>query len=229
MRVLLIEDEAQLAAQVADRLKGEGYVVDLAEDGRTGLHLARDYPVDLAIVDLGLPELSGLELIRCLRADGSRLPILVLTARHQWQDRVEGLEAGADDYLTKPFRMEELLARMNALLRRAAGFAHPVLTAGPLALDTRAKQASVSGMPVALTAFEYRVLEYLMHRPGQAVSKTELTEHLYPDEADRDSNVIEVFIRRLRQKLDPDGTLQPIQTQRGLGYALRVGLDEAGR
>ncbi|MCC5811482.1 MAG: response regulator transcription factor [Ectothiorhodospiraceae bacterium] len=223
MRLLIIEDEPQLSQQLDQRLCAEGYVVDVAADGVTGLHLATDYPVDLAVVDLGLPNLSGLELIRRVRASGNRLPILVLTARHQWQDRVEGLEAGADDYLTKPFRMEELLARINALLRRAAGFAHPTLTAGPLALDTRAKRAAINGEALSLTAFEYRVLEYLMHRPGQTVSKTELTEHLYPDETDRDSNVIEVFVRRLRQKLDPDGSLQPIETLRGLGYALRLG------
>ncbi len=223
MRLLIIEDETQLSDQLARRLSAEGYVVDLAADGVTGLHLATDYPIDLAVVDLGLPDLSGLELIRRLRASGNRLPILVLTARHQWQDRVEGLEAGADDYLTKPFRMEELLARINALLRRAAGFAHPTLTAGPLELDTRAKRAAINGEALNLTAFEYRLLEYLMHRPGQTVSKTELTEHLYPDEADRDSNVIEVFVRRLRQKLDPDGSLQPIATLRGLGYTLRLG------
>lgn len=222
MRILVIEDEAALARQLEHRLKSESFVVDLAEDGPTGLHLARDYPVDLAIVDLGLPGLSGLELIQQLRAEGSRLPILILTARGSWQDRVAGLEAGADDYLPKPFRMEELLARMNALLRRMGGWAHPVLQAGPVALDTRTRSVTLHDRPLELTAYEYRLLEYLLHRPGTVVSKTELSEHLYPDDEDRDSNVIEVFIRRLRQKLDPDGTLNPIETLRGRGYCLRL-------
>ncbi|MCP1673792.1 two-component system response regulator PhoP [Natronocella acetinitrilica] len=221
MRLLIVEDEAALREQIHQRLSSEGFVVDLAEDGDTGLHLATDYPVDLAIVDLGLPGRSGLELIRELRGKGSRLPVLILTARDGWQDRVIGLESGADDYLTKPFHFEELLARVNALLRRSAGWAHPELPFGPYRLHTANKQLSFDGEDIPLTAYEYRLLEYLAFRPGQVVSKQDLTEHLYPDEADRDSNVIEVFIRRLRQKLDPDSTLQPIVTHRGLGYSLR--------
>lgn len=227
MRLLLVEDEQELAAQLIRRLQDEGFVVDHADDGPGGLHFATDYPVDLAIVDLGLPGFSGLELIERLRAGGSRLPVLILTARQAWQDRVAGLEAGADDYLGKPFRMEELLARVNALLRRVGGWAHPVLEAGPLALDTRSQSASIQGRALDLTAYEYRLLAYLMHHPQTVVSKSELTEHLYPDDSDRDSNVIEVFIRRLRQKLDPDGNLQPIETLRGRGYCFRLGADRA--
>ncbi|MEX0729722.1 MAG: response regulator transcription factor [Aquisalimonadaceae bacterium] len=224
MRILVIEDEPELARQLEHRLTRESFIVDLAHDGPTGLHLARDYPIDLAIVDLGLPGLSGLDIIQQLRTEGSRLPILILTARQGWQDRVAGLESGADDYLGKPFRMEELLARINALLRRTGGWAHPVLQAGPIALDTRTRSVSLNGQPLELTAYEYRVLEYLLHRPGTVISKNELTEHLYPDDADRDSNVIEVFIRRLRQKLDPDDSLGPIETLRGRGYRLRPDL-----
>ncbi|MCK8517135.1 response regulator transcription factor [Methylonatrum kenyense] len=223
MRLLLVEDEQELASQLCKRLQDEGFVVDHAADGPSGLHFATDYPIDLAIVDLGLPGFSGLELIQRLRADGSRLPVLILTARQAWQDRVAGLEAGADDYLGKPFRMEELLARVNALLRRVGGWAHPVLEAGPIALDTRSQTVSLAGKALDLTAYEYRLLAYLMHRPDEVVSKLELTEHLYPDDADRDSNVIEVFIRRLRQKLDPDNSLHPIETLRGRGYSFRLG------
>ncbi len=221
MRLLVVEDELALREQLCRRLTAEGFVVDSAGDGETGLHLAVDYPVDLAIIDLGLPGRSGLDLLRELRARGSRLPVLILTARDGWQDRVIGLENGADDYLTKPFHFQELLARLNALLRRAAGWAHPVLEFGPYRLHTAGKQLHLDDQEIPLTAFEYRLLEYLAFRPGQVVSKQALTEHLYPDEEDRDSNVIEVFIRRLRQKLDPDAERQPIVTHRGLGYSLR--------
>lgn len=221
MRLLIVEDEDALRAQMTERLAAEGFVVDSAGDGDTGLHLATDYPLDIAIIDLGLPGRSGLELIAELRRRGVRLPVLILTARDGWRDRVTGLEAGADDYLTKPFHFEELLARVNALLRRSAGWAHPELSFGDFRLNTTGKQLTLAGEEIALTAFEYRLLEYLAFRPGQVVSKQDLTEHLYPDEADRDSNVIEVFVRRLRQKLDPDGSRQPIVTHRGLGYSLR--------
>ena len=218
MRLLVVEDEAPLRAQLVERLRAEGFAVEEAADGREGLYIGEEYPLDLGIIDLGLPELSGIELIHRLRAAGKAFPILILTARGAWQDKVEGLEAGADDYLVKPFHMEELLARINALLRRAAGFAQPVLSFGPLTLDTRAQTVRRDGRAVELTAFEYKVLEYLALHPGQVISKTELTEHLYDQDYDRDSNVLEVFIGRLRRKLDPRGELHPIETLRGRGY-----------
>jgi len=222
MRILLVEDEAGLQRQLGDRLRAEGYVLDCAGDGEEGLYFGREYVYDAAIVDLGLPKLGGLDLIRRLRGANRRWPILVLTARGHWQDKVAGLEAGADDYLTKPFQMEELLARLNALVRRAAGFASPVLACGPVELDMARKEVRHSGQVVELTAFEYRVLEYLMLNPGRVVSKTELTDHLYEQDFERDSNVIEVFIGRLRKKLDP---FNPVRTIRGQGYRLNV---EAG-
>ncbi len=218
MRVLIIEDEAPLRAQLARRLQEAGYAVDAAGDGEEGLYLGCEYPFDVAVVDLGLPRLSGIEVIRRLRQRERRFPILILTARGRWQEKVEGLEAGADDYLVKPFHMEELLARLKALLRRAAGWASSRVRCGPLALDLDSQQVAVAGHPVELTAFEYKALEYLVLHAGQVVSKTELTEHLYDQDFDRDSNVIEVFIARLRRKLDPDGSLQPIETLRGRGY-----------
>lgn len=222
MRIMIAEDETSLRHRLAAHLRATGHVVDEAADGDTALHLGRDYPLDLAIVDLGLPGTDGLALIRALRTEGRDLPILILTARGRWQDKVEGLESGADDYLVKPFHMAELEARLQALLRRAGGWAAPLLRCGPIALDTREQRATRDGETVELTAFEYRLLEYLMHRAGEVVSKTALTEHLYDDEAQRDSNVIEVFVRRLRRKLDPGGTLQPIETLRGRGYRLTL-------
>ena len=220
MRILLIEDEAALRASVAAALaEGEtGAVVDEAADGEEGLYLAREYPLDLAIVDLGLPKLSGLEVIRQLRADASRLPILVLTARGRWQDKVEGLEAGADDYLTKPFEMPELIARVRALWRRAAGSATTTLALGPYTLDLDRQQVACEGAAVELTAFEFRLLDYLARHRERVVSKQELGDYLYPHEDDRDSNVVEVLIGRLRRKLDPAARWTPIQTVRGRGY-----------
>ena len=220
MRVLIVEDEPSLREQLAAALRKAGHVVDVAADGREGLYAATEYPIDLAVVDLGLPAVSGLELIRGVRASGRRTPILVLTARDRWQDKVEGLEAGADDYVTKPFQTEEVLARVQALLRRAAGFADPVLRVGVIALDTRTQQVSVAARPVELTSFEYRLLEYLMLHAGEVVSKSELTEKLYEQDFERDSNTIEVFVGRLRRKLDPDERLHPIETLRGRGYRL---------
>lgn len=220
MRILLIEDEAALRATLQERLRQEGHVVDAAADGEEGLYGGTEYPVDVAIVDLGLPKLSGMEVIRQLRARGRTFPILILTARGRWQDKVEGLEAGGDDYLVKPFEVEELLARLRALVRRAAGWTQASLQCGPLVLDTTAQTLQLDGAPVELTGYEYRVLEYLMLHSGEVVSKTELTEHLYEEDQDRDSNVIEVFIRRLRRKLDPDNRLNPIETLRGRGYRL---------
>jgi len=218
MRILVIEDEVTLREQLAARLQQAGYAVDAAGDGEEGLYLGCEHPFDVALVDLGLPRLSGIEVIRRLRQRGRRFPILILTARGRWQEKVEGLEAGADDYLVKPFHMEELLARLKALLRRAAGWASSQVRCGSLSLDMDSQQVSVAGRPVELTAFEYKALEYLMLHAGQVVSKSELTEHLYDQDFDRDSNVIEVFVARLRRKLDPDGSLQPIETLRGRGY-----------
>ena len=221
MRVLLVEDEPRLRTQLQSALQDRGYPVDAAEDGENGLFLGREYPFDLAIIDLGLPGISGMRLIRELRGLGRDFPILILTARDSWQDKVEGLEAGADDYLTKPFHPEELLARMNALVRRTTGHASPQIAHHGILLDTAEQRVSINGMAIELTGHEYRVLEYLMSHAGKVISKTELTEHIYDQDFDRDSNVLEVFIRRLRKKLDPEGTLQPIETLRGRGYRFR--------
>ncbi|MDA0687861.1 MAG: response regulator transcription factor [Proteobacteria bacterium] len=218
MRLLVVEDESLLRQQLEQGLTKQGYVVDAAEDGKAGLYYATEYDYDAAIVDLGLPEIDGISLIKQIRAEDKEFPILILTARGDWQDKVAGLDAGADDYVVKPFQMEEILARLNALLRRAAGFAKPKLEFGPLNLDLTAKRLTVDGNAVDLTAYEYKMLEYLMLHPGQVISKTELTEHLYAQDYDRDSNVLEVFVRRLRQKLDPEQTLKPIETVRGQGY-----------
>lgn len=222
MRLLVVEDEDLLRARLVKALGDSGYVVDSASDGKTALFHATEYGYDAAIIDLGLPEIDGLTLIRTIRDKGLVFPILILTARDNWTDKVQGLDAGADDYVVKPFQIEEIRARLNALLRRAAGFAKPALEFGPLRLDTTAKRLSVHGADVELTAYEYKVLEYLMLHPGKVVSKTELTEHLYEQDHDRDSNVLEVFIRRLRQKLDPHETLKPIETIRGQGYRFHV-------
>lgn len=220
MRALVVEDEVRLRREVAEALAGTGFVVDQAGDGDEGAYMALDFPVDIAIVDLGLPGPDGLDLIRRVRGAGLRYPVLILTARSRWQEKVTGLEAGADDYLVKPFEMPELLARVQALLRRAGGWASPVLEHGPIMLDMRTSEVCLDGTPVALTAFEYRLLAYLMHHPGEVLSKTRLMEHLYADEDQRDSNVLEVFVRRLRRKLDPRRRWQPIETLRGRGYRL---------
>ncbi|HUI62456.1 MAG TPA: response regulator transcription factor [Steroidobacteraceae bacterium] len=218
MRVLVVEDEVTLRDSLKARLADAGFTVDVAADGEEGLFAALEFPLDVAIVDLGLPKLSGLELIRRVRAQRKSFPILILTARDRWQDKVEGLQAGADDYVAKPFHFEEVLARVQALLRRAGGWASPELTCGPVSLDTRAQTVKVDGSPVELTTFEYRILEHLMLRAGEVISKTELTERLYDEESERDSNVIEVLVGRLRRKLDPQETLRPIETLRGRGY-----------
>lgn len=218
MRVLVVEDEFELRDQLQQRLVKAGYSVEVAADGQEGVYYGLEYPFDLAIIDLGLPKLSGIELIRQLRQGSIDFPILILTARDNWQDKVEGLEVGGDDYLVKPFHMQELLARLNALLRRSAGLSSPVIGWGPIELNTAQQTATLKGNEVSLTAYEYKVLEYLMLHAGKVVSKSELTEHIYDQDFDRDSNVLEVFIRRLRGKLDPAGELQPIETLRGRGY-----------
>ena len=218
MRALVIEDDPHLRGQVTQMFADEGFAVDQAADGENGLYMATEYPVDIAIIDLGLPGASGIDIIRGARKAGRSFPILILTARDGWQSKVEGLEAGADDYLVKPFHREELLARARALLRRSGGWAQPQLTCGPVTVDTTAKTVTVNERPVELTAYEFKVLEYLILHAGEVVSKSTLTEHLYAEEDERDSNVIEVFIRRLRTKIDPDATLAPITTLRGSGY-----------
>ena len=218
MRLLLVEDDAALRLPLARQLEAEGYRVDQAKDGEEGLFLAQEYPFDLAIVDLGLPKLNGLTIVQRLRAAGSTMPLLILTARSSWQDKVTGLEAGADDYLTKPFEYPELAARVKALLRRSLKAASDVLAFGPLAIDFAAQSARLHGEPMDLTAYEYRVLEYLVRERPRVVSKQALSDYLYPHDQDRDSNVLEVLVGRLRRKLDPEGRLAPIETLRGRGY-----------
>lgn len=220
MRIMVVEDEVVLCQQIQNFFSDKGFAVDVAHTGADGLYVGKEFPVDAAIVDIGLPDFSGIELIKQLRKAHIDIPILILTARGRWQEKVEGLESGADDYLVKPFHFEELLARMNALLRRSSGNAHPVLTLGNIELDTLAQQVTAGGKLLELTAYEYKVLEYLMFRKNTVISKTVLTEHIYDEDFERDSNVIEVFIGRLRKKLDPDGTLKPIETLRGRGYRM---------
>lgn len=218
MRALVVEDDPALREQVCRHLSDEGYAVDSAADGEQGQYMAVEYPLDIAIIDLGLPKTPGIAIIKAVRKAGRSYPILILTARDGWQSKVEGLEAGADDYLVKPFHKEELLARARALVRRSGGWSSPQLESGPIILNTASKTVSLGGAAVEVTAYEYRVLEYLVMHAGEVVSKSTLTEHLYNEDEERDSNVIEVFIRRLRTKLDPDSTLNPIATQRGSGY-----------
>ncbi len=222
MRILVVEDEITLCNQIRQYLVDKGFAVDTANTGSDGYYMGKEFPVDAAVIDIGLPDFSGIELIKRLRKDKIGMPILILTARSRWQEKVEGLEAGADDYLGKPFHYEELLARLNALIRRSAGQAHPVLTHDNIELDTVAQEVRVSGEKLELTAYEYKVLEYLMFRKGELISKSVLTAHIYDEDFDRDSNVIEVFIGRLRKKLDPDGTRKPIETLRGRGYRIPV-------
>ena len=221
MRILVIEDETELRELLGRALKKEGFAVDLCADGTEGLYYATEFPIDLAIIDLGLPGLSGMEIVRKARAAERDFPILILTARADWQDKVEALELGADDYVTKPFRLEEVIARVHALLRRTAGHAAPEVSFGPLTIHLSAQDVFVKGQPLELTSFEYKVLEYFVLHPGQVVSKMELNEHLYDEDADPDSNVIEVIMGRLRRKIDPQGDWQPIETLRGRGYRFR--------
>ena len=216
MRLLLVEDDPTLRAQLRAGLSEAGYAVDAADNGRDAHHLGAHEPFDAVILDLGLPQLDGLSVLKRWREEGRNMPVLILTARDSWHEKVAGIDAGADDYLAKPFHMQELLARLRALIRRAQGLASPLLQCGALSLDTRSGRVAVHGQTLTLTSHEHRLLAYLMHRPGMVVSRTELTEHLYAQDFDRDSNTIEVFIGRLRRKLPPE----TIETVRGMGYRL---------
>ncbi len=228
MRALVVEDQAELRGQLSSLLKAAGFAVDAAEDGEDGLFQASELPLDIAVVDLGLPKLDGVELIRRVRKQGKDIPILILTARGRWQEKVEGLEAGADDYLTKPFQPEELVARVRALIRRKGGWTQSEMTCGPITLTPGSQTVTVHGRPVDLTAYEYKVLEALMLQAGEVLSKTQLSEKIYAEDQDRDSNVIEVFIKRLRSKIDADGKLNPIETLRGRGYRLTLARNNRG-
>jgi len=220
MRILIVEDEQALNQQIHAFFSAQGFAVDTAQTASEGYFFATEYPIDTAIIDIGLPDSSGIELVSRLRKENYRLPVLLLTARSRWQDKVAGLEAGADDYLAKPFHYEELLARVNALLRRSQGQAHPVLSYATIKLDSLSQEVMVDDEIIELTAYEYKVLEYLLFHQGEVVSKSVLTDHIYDEDFERDSNVIEVFIGRLRKKIDPQGTLQPIETLRGRGYRI---------
>ena len=222
MRILVVEDDEDLNRQIAAALSDAGYVVDSARDGEEGYFLGDTEPYDAIVLDLGLPKLDGLSVLEKWRRAGRTAPVLILTARDRWSDKVAGIDAGADDYVAKPFHMEEVLARLRALLRRAAGHATNEIECGPLRLDARAARVTVNGTPVKLTSLEYRLLAFLKHHQQQVVSRTELTEHLYDQDFDRDSNTIEVFVGRLRKKLGAD----LIETVRGMGYRLRDGGDE---
>jgi two-component system, OmpR family, response regulator len=216
MRVLVVEDDADLRGQLVRALEEAGYAVDSAPDGEEGKFLGETEPYDAVVLDLGLPKIDGVSVLKSWRADDRGMPVLILTARGRWSEKVEGFDAGADDYLTKPFHMEELLARMRALVRRAAGHASATLECGDLAVDTRQSRATLAGEPIKLTSHEYKVLAYLIHHRGRVVPRTELVEHIYDQDFDRDSNTIEVFIGRLRRKIGQDR----ITTERGLGYRL---------
>ncbi|MDZ7684987.1 MAG: response regulator transcription factor [Gammaproteobacteria bacterium] len=222
-RLLLIEDEAKLREQLLPILERHEYEVEVCGDGKKALHIVQKFDFDIAVVDLGLPYVSGMEIVQKVRAEGRDYPILILTARSDWKDKVDGLAAGADDYLVKPFHVQELIARLDALTRRASGQFKPAIELGPVRMDTRGKRVEVLGERIELTAYEFNLLEYMMLRPGEVVSKTELTDHLYDQDFDRDSNVIEVFVGRLRKKLDPDNSLKPIETVRGQGYRFSLG------
>lgn len=223
MRILVVEDEASLRAQLVDVLKGAGYAVDEADNGEDGHFLGDTEPYDAIILDLGLPVLDGLTVLNRWRSDGRAMPVLILTARDRWREKVAGFDAGADDYLTKPFQMEELLARIRALIRRTAGHASPVIECGDIAIDTRSSRVTRDGAPIKLIGHEYKLIAYLAHERDRVVSRTELTEHIYDQDFDLDSNTIEVFIGRLRRKLGTD----VIETVRGLGYRLAGAAEES--
>lgn len=217
MKILIVEDDQRLRQQLVQPLEQNGFHCQQAADGMEGYFHASEYPFDMAVIDLGLPKIDGIELIRRLRVDGCQFPILILTARNGWKSRVEGLDAGADDYMEKPFHIEELVARCRALLRRTTGNSN-TLQAGPLELDLTAQQVLLNGAVMELTAFEYKILEYMMRRTGEVISKTVLTDYLYDQDFERDSNVIEVLVGRLRKKLAGDNGFAPIITLRGRGY-----------
>lgn len=221
MRLLLIEDDLDLQRNLNEHLIKANYSIDLASDGETGLFQGKEYPYDAAIIDVGLPIVDGINVIRLLRESSIGFPILVLTARDSWQDKVAGLDAGADDYLTKPFQAEELLARLNALIRRSAGQASPLIKNGPLTVNTKSLQVEVNSKAIKLSSSEYKLLEYMILHLDEVTSKATLTEHIYDQDFDLDSNVIEVFIRRLRKKLDPENEFNFIETLRGHGYKLK--------
>jgi two-component system OmpR family response regulator len=223
MRLLLIEDDPDLSRQLETALKDTGYAVDVAYDGEEGHFLGDTEPYDAVVLDLSLPKMDGVTILENWRRNDRDMPVLILTARDRWSDKVAGFDAGADDYVAKPFYTEELLARLRALLRRTAGQASPELECGPLCVDTRGARVMVNGEPIKLTSLEYRLLAYLMHHQGRVVSRSELVEHLYQQDFDRDSNTIEVFVGRLRKKLKVD----VIQTVRGLGYRIAMSEDDA--
>ena len=220
MRILVAEDDSRLLMQLDSLFQQQGFSIDLADDGEKALFQLKEVNYDLAVIDIGLPKLDGFDVIRQARSSDVSTPVLILTARDRWQEKVEGLDAGADDYLTKPFHNEELLARVKALIRRASGQASSTIEFGPVVLDMQAKEIRVNARALDLTAYEYKVMEYLMLHPQKVISKTELTEHIYDQDFDLDSNVIEVFVGRLRRKLDPEGTLKPIETLKGRGYRI---------
>jgi two-component system OmpR family response regulator len=217
MRILIVEDDKDLNRQLAEAFADAGYVVDRAHDGEEGHFLGDTEPYDAVVLDIGLPQIDGISVVERWRRDGRKMPVLMLTARDRWSDKVAGIDAGADDYVAKPFHMEEVLARLRALIRRAAGHASSELECGPLRLDTKASKADVDGKPLKLTSHEFRLLAYMMHHMGEVVSRTELVEHLYDQDFDRDSNTIEVFVGRLRKKMGID----LIETVRGMGYRMR--------
>lgn len=219
MRILVVEDEPTLAEQLVEGVSAAGYVVDVAHNGVDGHFMGDSQPYDAVVLDIGLPRMDGITVLKTWRSSGRTMPVLILTARDGWHEKVAGIDAGADDYLTKPFHMEELLARLRALIRRASGHASTELVCGPLRLDTRSSRASAEGRTLTLTSHEYRVLAYLMHHQGEIVSRADLIEHIYDQDFDRDSNTVEVFIARLRKKLPPG----LIETVRGLGYRLASG------
>lgn len=217
MRILVVEDDKELNRQLCEALGDAGYVVDRAFDGEEGHFLGDTEPYDAVVLDIGLPQMDGISVLERWRRDGRRMPVLILTARDRWSDKVSGIDAGADDYVTKPFHIEEVLARVRALIRRAAGHASSELTCGPLRLDIKSSKADINGTTLKLTSHEFRLLAYLMHHMGEVVSRTELVEHLYDQDFDRDSNTIEVFVGRLRKKMGID----MIETVRGMGYRMR--------
>jgi two-component system OmpR family response regulator len=221
MRILVVEDDKDLNRQISDALVDAGYVVDRAHDGEEGHFLGDTEPYDAVVLDIGLPQMDGISVVERWRRDGRKMPVLMLTARDRWSDKVAGIDAGADDYVAKPFHIEEVLARLRALIRRAAGHASSELICGPLRLDTKASKADLDGVPLKLTSHEFRLLAYLMHHMGEVVSRTELVEHLYDQDFDRDSNTIEVFVGRLRRKMG----VELIETVRGMGYRMRETAD----